>query len=89
MEEQKKTIRFPARELTLDVFECPCGGNGLRRFRSYHTGLDDADPDWGGYNEVYGFSLQDPCFRKYSVEQLDWQRNEFVLQILDQTETET
>ena len=82
-EKKERIIRFPAREIKLDQFECPCGGGGLRRFKSYYTGLDDADPDWGGYDVSYGFSYQDPCFRKYYVIRLDETNQEFILEERD------
>ena len=76
-------IRFPAREVALDTYECPCGRTGLHRYKNYLTGLDDADPDWGSYDESYGFSTDDPCFRKYSVVRLDEANKEFILQITE------
>ena len=84
-EKQGRQIRFPAREISPDVFECPCGRNGLHRFHKFATGLDDADPDWGSYEESYGFATDDPCFWNYIVLDLDGERHEFVLLEKDST----
>ena len=55
----------------------------MHRYKTYATGLDDADPDWGSYDESYGFSTDDPCFWKYSVIRLDEASREFILQTIE------
>ena len=78
-EELQQIIRFPAKMTAPDVYQCPCGSSGLHHYRVYKTGLDDADPEWGAGDDVYGFDYRDPCFKKYKVLYLDEQTHEFVL----------
>ena len=77
----KGIIRFPARKIALDTYQCPCGRGGIYRYKRYKTGLDDADPDWGSYDETYQFGTDDPCYHKYKVICLDDIKEEFVLQV--------
>ena len=76
-------IRFPVKATVLDTFQCPCERAGLHRYKNYYTGLDDADPDWGSYDEEYLFDRNDPCFQKYKVIGLDYLKYEFILQIIE------
>ena len=77
--EEAGTFRFPVEKLSLDVFRCPCGRDGIRRYKEYYTGLDDADPDWGGYDESFGVIPRDPCFKKYEILGLDEKNREWIL----------
>ena len=79
--DNKTFITFPVKRISLDTYQCPCGRNGLHRYKTYATGLDDADSDWGSYDEDYLFESDDPCFHKYKVIHLDYLKNEFILQI--------
>ena len=81
MMNSEELIRFPVKQTVLDTYQCPCGREGLHRYKIYATGVDDADPDWGSYDEEYLFDTTDPCNKKYRVVRLDYLKNEFILQI--------
>lgn len=83
---QKKGTRilFPAKRLSLDTWQCPCGKYRITLYQKYKTGLDDADPDWGTYDEVYKFERDDPCYQKYTIlwlNDLDVLKPVFLLEI--------
>ena len=80
---KEKTIRFPIIRITYDSYRCPCGKDGIRMYKHYYTGLDDADPDWGGYDEEYAFDLDDPCYKKYCIDKIDWLAKEWILTTKD------
>ena len=79
--DQDNLLHFPAKLKPGRgfVWECPCGGQGILEYKSYYTDLDDADPDWGGYDVSYGFSLDDPCDTKYEILDYDDMNGEFIL----------
>ena len=82
-EKDKGFLRFPIISAGLNRYQCPCGSNGIWIHKNYATGLDDADPDWGSYDEEYYFDLNDPCYRKYSIVDKDYRKWEWVLKVLE------
>ncbi len=74
-----ETVRFPVQRTSLSTYRCPCGGNGIVLDWVESSGLDDADPAWGGYTEEYSFAEDDPCARAYTIVGMDPARREWIL----------